>query len=218
MSTPEVYIKIGVFDSGRGGRLMVKAIQVALPQAKIIFKSDPAYFPYGNKSPQIIFDRLIHFTKLFVAADCRLIVIACNSATTNAISRLRRRFPNLNFVGIEPPIKPIVQMTRTGRVAIMGTVATISTVRPDGSLYAVACPGLAEVIETNPRPRPETAKLLRQFLDQPIAAGVDVVGLACTHYPYLLSQMRSLYPKVQFYDPAAAVVARVVKLAHDSVG
>lgn len=227
MSTPEVYIKIGVFDSGRGGRLMAKAMQAALPQVKIIFKSDPAYFPYGNKSASVILDRLIYFTRRFQKLNCHLIVIACNSATTSAISQLRRRFPDLNFVGIEPPIKPIVKLTRTGQVAVIGTTATIASARRRHlaakfargvKIEAIACPGLAEAIESNPRPRPETKRLLRQFLDQPLAAGVDVIGLACTHYPYLLSQMQSLYPRVTFYDPAAAVVARVVKLAHDSVG
>ncbi|OGY17520.1 MAG: hypothetical protein A2784_05160 [Candidatus Chisholmbacteria bacterium RIFCSPHIGHO2_01_FULL_48_12] len=208
---------IGVFDSGKGGRLIADKISHALPQAKIIFKSDPEYFPYGNKSPRIILDRLVHFTQAFIAENCSLIVIACNSATTNAIKQLRTKFPRLSLVGIEPPIKPITQLTKTGKIAIMGTSATIATVRKDASLHAIACPGLAEAIEANHHPRPATAALLHQFLDQPIAAGVDVVGLACTHYPYLLDQMRSLYPQVQFYDPTPAVVARVVKLAHDSV-
>ena len=210
-------MKIGVFDSGIGGKLIAQKIRCALPQAKIIFKSDPDYFPYGNKTAAIILRRLIHFSRVFTKLGCSLVVIACNTATTNAISELRHQYPYLTFVGIEPPIKPITQLTKTGKIAIIGTSTTIATVRKDALLYAIACPGLAEAIETNPQPRLETAQLLHQFLDQPIADGVDVVGVACTHYPYLLSQMRQLYPQVLFYDPADAVVTQVLKLAHDSL-
>ena len=220
-------MNIGVFDSGRGGKLIADKIKLALPQVNIIFKSDPKYFPYGNKSTVVIFDRLVHFTKTFIRASCSIIVIACNSATTNAINQLRNRFPHLIFVGIEPPVKAIIPLTRTGRAAIIGTQATISShrhqelVNQHGRnivIYNIACPGLAEAIETNPNPRSETRTLLRRFLDQPLAAGVDVVGLACTHYPYLLDQIQALYPRAVFYDPADAVVRQVVKLTHEAMG
>lgn len=217
---------IGVFDSGKGGQFIVEKIRATLPQARIIFKSDPDLFPYGNKSSKVIINRLLHFTKLFDQQNCSIIVIACNTATTNAINHLRRNFPQLKFVGVEPPIKPIAQLTKTGKIAIIGTSATIASARKQYleasfanqvKLYSIACPGLAELIETDPIPRAETEALLIKFLNRPIAAGVDVVGLACTHYSYLLTQMRSLYEGVTFYDPADAVVRRVVKLAHDFV-
>ncbi len=209
---------IGVFDSGIGGKLIAQKIRQALPQPKVVFKSDPQFFPYGPKSPKVILDRVAYFAKQFQLEGCKLMVIACNSATTNVISLLRRQFPKIIFIGVEPPIKPAAKLTKTGKVAIMGTPATIKSQRhlqlknlhgKGLTIYEIACEGLAEIIETDPTPRPATAKLLHRFLDQPVAEGVDAVGLACTHYPYLIAQMRQLYPQVTFYDPSDAVVKQV---------
>lgn len=214
-------VTIGVFDSGIGGKLIAEQIKHALSGAKVIFQSDPEYFPYGNKPPDVISGRLRHFTRLFHTLKCQIVVIACNSATTNSIALLRDEFPDIQFVGVEPPVKPAVALTKSGKVAILGTPATISSRRWSTlqekfsdriEVLSIACPGLAEVIEECQQPGAETAELLRRFLDEPISRGVDVVGLACTHYAYLLSQMRRLFPGVMFYDPADAVVRRVKSL------
>lgn len=211
-------MKIGVFDSGRGGKLISQKIKQKIPQSKVTVLVDSKYFPYGNKTPQVIFARLVHFTKKFQALGCQLIVIACNTATTNAIKKLRQQFPQIIFVGVEPPIKPIAKLTKTKQIAILGTPATIKSLRritlqqqfaQGVKVYNIVCPGLAELIETNPNPRTKTAQLLNHYLNQPINEGVDVVGLACTHYPYLIKQMQALYPQVIFYDPADAVVRHI---------
>ena len=225
---------IGVFDSGVGGKLIVGKISTALPGAKVIFKSDSKYFPYGDKSDEFIFRRATFLTRELLKQNCKLIVIACNSVTTNSINRLRKKFPQITFVGIEPPIKPIAKLSRTGKVAIMVTETTAKSSRvqklknrfaPNIKVYKIACPGLAEVIEEIVNQRSplryylvsksekDITDMLKKFLDQPVAEGTDIIGLACTHYPYILSQMQSLYPKVSFYDPADAVVAQVKRLA-----
>lgn len=212
-------MKIGVFDSGIGGKLIAQKIAQALPQVTISFHSDPQYFPYGSKSAEFIYNRLVHFTQLFISEGCEIIVIACNSATTNAIHDLRLKFPQVSFVGIEPPLKSVSAMSTTGKVAIMATKATLESARHQQlqqnlehqvEIYNLVCEGLAEAIEHDPKPTPKTAELLHQYLDEPINRGVDAVGIACTHYPYVLSQMQALYPQVTFYDPADAVVAVVV--------
>ena len=235
-------MNIGVFDSGAGGKLVAEKIQEALPSANVILKADPEYFPYGNKSPEIILKRIALFTREFQKLGCAIVVIACNTATTNSISDLRKEFPDIQFVGVEPPVKPIVEMTKTGRVAVIGTEATIRSERlarlikqfsKNVKIDAIACPGLAEFIETFVQPQQQSLRaterslaisddsekqLLKEFLDKPISEGVDVVGIACTHYPYLLSEMKELYPNVTFYDPADAVVRRVIMKANDSMG
>lgn len=221
--------KIGVFDSGIGGQLIAEKIRRALPQATVIFKSDSEFFPYGDKPQSFILRRSIAMTKKLVAKGCQLIIIACNAATTNTINALRQKFPSLTFVGVEPPVKPTVTLSRTKKIAIMATPATITSHRfreivrkyaNKVTPYSIACHGLAEQIETRVKSHRSLTleKTIRKFLDQPVKAGVDVVGLGCTHYPYLLPQLKKLYPQVTFYDPADAVVAQVKKLALSDVG
>lgn len=238
-------VPIGVFDSGVGAYLVAEGIRKKIPGARIIVKTDPEYFPYGDKSSDIIQRRLVHFAKEFQKEGCQIVVIACNSATTNGIRELRLQFPDMQFVGIEPPVKPIVSLTKTGNVVVIGTEATMKSdqfkrlIQKYGGgvqVSAIACPGLAELIEGVIRRSHSGAnevsdgisrdpisasrriqddmkqKLelkIRDFLDRPIADGVDVVGIACTHYPYVLPFMKKLYPTVTFYDPTDAVVRRV---------
>lgn len=222
---PKFAIKVGVFDSGVGGKLIAEKIQKTVPNVEVIFKSDPEYFPYGNKTPDVILNRVSHFVTEFQKLDCKVVVIACNSATTNTIGALRHRFPDIKFVGVEPPIKPIVKMTKSGKVAIMGTEATIKSQRleslveqhsGDIEVLLVACPGLAEYIEhrqgSDLPKRSYPSAILKNFLDKPVSEGVDAVGMACTHYSYLLSQMRQLYPDVKFYDPTEAVIKQVKQI------
>lgn len=226
-------MKIGVFDSGVGGKLIADRIDRELPRTNVLFIADKDYFPYGNKSQDFIYRRAVVLTKKLAKRGCRLIVAACNSATTNTITKLRDRFPSLVFVGVEPPIKPVVGLSRNGKVAIMGTKATVNSVRfnelkrrfaRQTNVFAIACTGLAEAIEhTVASRRPanyrhisfkekDMTKDIKRWLDRPVAQGVDVIGIGCTHYPYLLSQMKKLYPQVTFYDPASAVVRQVKRI------
>jgi len=216
-------MKIGVFDSGIGGRLIAKKIRSKLPKTKIIFIADSKHFPYGSKSQAFIFKRSQVLTKKLAKLSATLIVVACNSATTNTIQHLRQQFPSLTFVGIEPPLKPSVTLSKTGKVAIIGTEMTLNSRRyqelikkfsKNIKLFSLPCPGLASAIEKG---RLKTAlNIAQKILDKPIADGVDTVGFACTHYPYLLKKMQTNYPNVTFYDPADAVADRV-KYLYDSM-
>ncbi|MBI5356134.1 aspartate/glutamate racemase family protein [Candidatus Collierbacteria bacterium] len=222
-------INIGVFDSGVGGRLIADKLK-ELKNVKIVYLSDPEYFPYGDKTGEIIQSRLLYFAGQFKLKGCRIVVLACNTATTNGIAVIRQKFPGITFIGIEPPIKPISNLTKSKKIAIMGTPATIASQRMAKlqslfvqgiKLYNISCPGLAEYIEERVKENikcyitfyndKKAESLIKRFLDKPIADGVDVVGIACTHYPYLLPIMQNLYPKVKFYDPANAVAAQVKK-------
>lgn len=223
-------INIGVFDSGVGGKLIADKLS-RLKNTRIIYLSDPEYFPYGNKTSTVIRSRLLHFAGQFKLKGCRIVVIACNSATTNGIAFLRLKFPDITFIGIEPPVKPISVLTKSKKAAIMGTPATIASDRlgklEDSfaggiKLYNISCPGLAEFVESRIAKdikcyitfyKDQQAKnLIKKFLDKPVAEGVDVVGIACTHYPYFLPLMRQLYPQVKFYDPADAVILQVQRM------
>lgn len=222
-------LQIGVFDSGIGGRLVAERISRKISEAEIILKSDPEYFPYGNKPPDVILKRLVYFIKELAELKCETIVVACNTATTNTIGKLRKMFPEQIFVGMEPPIKPIIELTKTGKAAVMATEATIASRRFEElkgkfsngkKVIGIACPGLAEEIEklwrhrylSPPLENSVLINLVKIFLDKPVAEGVDAVGLGCTHYPYILPILKKLYPGVIFYDPAEAVAVRVAEL------
>lgn len=222
-------INVGVFDSGVGGKLIAEKLD-RLNKIRTVYLSDPEYFPYGNKTKKVIRSRLLHFAGLFKSKKCRIVVIACNSATTNGIAFLRQQFPEVAFIGIEPPVKPVSVMTKSGKAAIMGTPATIESDRLKKlkdlfasriKLYNISCPGLGEYIEeqvirnikccTTFYSDRTAMNLVKKFLDKPVAEGVDTVGIACTHYPYLMPLMKKMYPKVKFYDPADAVVSQIEK-------
>lgn len=215
-------VRIGVFDSGIGGRLIADKINKKIPEAEVIFKSDSKYFPYGDKSSGVILKRLVFFTKEFNKLNCGIIVIACNTATTNTIDELRKIFLKQIFVGIEPPVKPIIKLTKTGKVILIATESTIASERfknlkrefSNGKkVIGVACPGLAEEIENSSNFETDAlACLIKKYLDEPLAEGADVVGLGCTHYPHVLPLMKKLYPRVIFYDPAEAVADQVARL------
>lgn len=224
-------IKVGVFDSGVGGRFIADKLK-ALENVEIVYLSDPEYFPYGDKTETIIQKRLLYFTKQFELKGCRILVIACNSATTNGITVLREKFPLMSFIGVEPPVRPVAKLTRSGLAAVLGTKVTISSRRLNklvndyagfAKIIRLACFGLAESIElfqsfTSLKKMKEakkyenkSMKIATDKIDSLVTQGVDAVGIACTHYSYILPQLRLLYPKIKFYDPADSVVAQVEK-------
>lgn len=214
--------KIGVFDSGIGGKYIADKIIERLPFSTVVFRADSQYFPYGNKPASFILRRAISLTKELIAKKCQLIVIACNSATTSTIETLRKKFSPVEFVGIEPPVKPIVAMTRTGKVAVIGTAATIRSARfkelvknysAGVEVLGIVCLDLAEIIQKQAG-EDEIESLLHKFLDRPVTRErIDVVGIACTHYSTISPLILRMYPQVAVYDPSDAVVNRVVALS-----
>lgn len=216
---------IGVFDSGVGGLLIAEKIQKAIPEAVVEFLCDTECFPYGNKSKQFITNRVAYFLNKFVQKECSIVVLACNSATTSSIISMRQKFPLLKIIGIEPPIKPTALLSKKKKVAILGTEATVRSNRfaelirlygKDCAIYGVSCPNLARAIEIWVSTKRASNKqlaidLLFQYMNIALSHNVDVVGLACTHYPYLIEDMKRQYPNMIFYDPTDAVVRQVAR-------
>jgi glutamate racemase len=181
--------KIGVFDSGVGALSVIKSIQKELPDLEIIYKDDKTHLPYGSKTVEQIHSFVRPIFQEFVDEDCRIIVVACNTVTTNLISDLRREF-DIPMVGMEPAVKPAAEQTRTGVIAVCATPRTLASERyewlktefaKDITVLEPDCSDWAVMIENNTLDREEVAKLINECIE----SGADQIVLGCTHYHWI---------------------------------
>lgn len=205
---------IGIFDSGVGGTSIWKEIHELLPNESTIYLADSKNAPYGEKSSKEILDLSIKNTELLLKKECKIIVVACNTATTNAITYLRKNF-DIPFVGIEPAIKPAALNTRSGVVGVLATKGTLTSelFSKTTDLYAGGITiieqrgeGLVPLIEAGKIETPEMKNLLKKYLEPFIAAKADYLVLGCTHYPYLIPEIKKILPDtIQIIDSGEAV-------------
>jgi len=205
---------IGIFDSGVGGTSILKEVQKLLPQEHIIYLADSKHAPYGNKSQAQILQLSIKNTELLISKGCKIIVVACNTATTNAIYYLRENF-KVPFIGIEPAIKPAALQSLSKKVGILATKGTLSSslFHNTAELHASGIKmieqegtGLVPLIEAGMANSQETKKLLQSYLKPMLAEGIDYLVLGCTHYPYLIPVLKELLPEnVKIIDSGEAV-------------
>lgn len=205
---------IGIFDSGIGGTSIWKEITALLPNENTIYLSDSKNAPYGEKSKQEIIDLSIKNTKFLLEQNCKLIVVACNTATTNAIQFLREKY-NVPFIGIEPAIKPASLQTKTNKIGILATKGTLnselfektsSTINKQIIIKETIGTGLVELIEDGKINSKEMKSLLSLYLNPLLNEGIDCLVLGCTHYPYLITQIREIVGnKMEIIDSGQAV-------------
>jgi glutamate racemase len=188
--------KIGVFDSGIGGLSVKKAVERALPEAEVLFRSDREHMPYGDKSPQEVLGYAVPILEDLVREGCEVIVIACNTVTTTLITELREQI-TVPLVGIEPMVKPAAEQTKTGIIAVCATPATLASKRYAWlkGTYAQGvkviepdCSRWAYMIEHN---EVNQAALAKQ-IDEVCAAGADVIVLGCTHYHWIQELIQAM--------------------------
>ena len=205
---------IGVFDSGVGGTSIWKEVHALLPNENTLYLADSANAPYGPKGKDAIINLSIKNTEYLLNKGCKLIVIACNTATTNAIDYLREHY-KIPFIGIEPAIKPAALQTKTNAVGILATQGTLSSTlfSKTSSLFTNNIKvieqhgdGIVELIESGKLFSDEMTSLLRLYLKPMIDANIDYLVLGCTHYPYLMPLLINLLPKnVKIIDSGEAV-------------
>lgn len=205
---------IGFFDSGVGGTSIWKEVITLLPQEHTIYLSDSKNAPYGEKSTEEIIALSIKNTEYLLKKKCKLIVVACNTATTNAISILRNNY-DIPFIGIEPAIKPAALTTKTNTIGILATKGTLNsalfektsnTIRKDIQIKVTIGKGLVELIEGGKLNSKEMDVLLASYLKPIITNNIDSLVLGCTHYPYLIPQIRKIVgSKVKIIDSGEAV-------------
>jgi glutamate racemase len=212
---------IGVFDSGVGGLTVLRALHAQLPGVPLIYVADSAHAPYGDRSEAYIVQRARSISQFLLEQGAKLIVVACNTATAAAIATLRAEF-DLPFVGIEPGIKPALAQSRSGRVGVLATPATLRSAKFRALLQAHAahaapvlqpCPGLADAVERGDLQSPELHAMIRRYCAPLRAAGCDTVVLGCTHYPLIAAAIQAeLGTQVRLLDTAEPVARQAARL------
>ena len=212
---------IGIFDSGVGGTSIWRAIQAQMPMEHTLYLADSRNAPYGKKSKAEITALSVKNTEFLIAQGAKIIVVACNTATTNAIDHLRASY-DLPFIGIEPAIKPAALQTQTKSIGILATQGTLSsalfaktseTFAKDIQVIEVIGSGLVELIESDQIQSPEMLELLNKYLAPMKAAKVDHLVLGCSHYPYLIPLISSLLGNgVNIIDSGLAVARQTQRI------
>lgn len=205
---------IGVFDSGVGGSSIWKEIHSLMPWEDTIYLADSKNAPYGQKSGEEIIALSIKNTEQLIGFGAKIIVVACNTATTNAIQILRETF-DLPIIGIEPAIKPAALRTKTGQIGILATKGTLrsSLFSKTSELFTqnikvteIVGEGLVSLIENGKINSEEVTELLRGYLKPMIDVNIDYLVLGCSHYPYLIPQIKNILPKgITIIDSGEAV-------------
>jgi glutamate racemase len=213
---------LGVFDSGVGGLSVLKAIRQQLPDEAVIYLADQAHVPYGPRPMEQVRQLSEEITRFLLSQGCKLIVVACNTASASALHSLRQTFAQVPFVGMEPAVKPAAETSRSGVVGVLATPATFQ-----GALYASVierfargvtvlqhtCPGLVAQIEAGELASAKTRAILEDALLPMLDQDIDTVVLGCTHYPFVIPLIEEISgPGVRVIDPAPAVARQVERL------
>ena len=217
-------VTIGLFDSGVGGLSVWRAVARELLQCNLVYFADQKYCPYGPRPQDEIRALSKRIVEFLITQNCRVIVIACNTASAAALYYLRAQFPHIAFVGMEPAVKPAARATRSGKIAVLATPGTF-----DGELFARTRDEHArdiEMLTVYPRDwvarvergeidTPETFASVQNVIEPLLAQGVDEIVLGCTHYPFLKPLIEQIARgRASVIDPSDAVAqqtARVVQ-------
>jgi glutamate racemase len=213
---------IGMFDSGVGGLSILKAVHARLPRASIVYLGDVAYSPYGERPVADVAARCETIVAHLVERGSRLIVVACNTATVMVIDQLRDRWPALQFVGVEPGVKPAAAHSRKRRIAVMATPVTAGSDRlrklirdhaGHTHVHLQPCPGLATAIETSALGSETLSGILTTVCKSIQAADVDQLVLGCTHYAFVREQIRVLLgDSITIVDTSTAIADQTASL------
>jgi len=214
---------IGLFDSGIGGTSIWAEIHELLPNEDTIYLADSKNAPYGQKSKEEIIDLSIKNTEFLLNQNCKIIVVACNTATTNAIKELRTKY-DIPFIGIEPAIKPAALHSKTQTIGILATQGTLNSELfhqtaqqfHNTKIIEQIGHGLVPLIENGAINSPEMKQLLNDYLQPMIDANIDYLVLGCSHYPYLIPQIKKILPKkIKIIDSGEAVARQTKNILQE---
>ncbi len=221
---------IGIFDSGSGGLSVFKEIARLLPDERYVYFADNANCPYGDKSVEFIRERSKAITELLVSKGAEIIVVACNTATAAAISTLRNEYSTLpvpsgrpggiEFIGMEPAVKPAALSSVTGVIGVLATAGTLSGSKylstkgrfeDDVKIVEHVGKGFVELVEKGILEGPEAESTVEKSLRPLLDANADRIVLGCTHYPFLRKVIeKTAGPDVEVIDPAPAVARHLI--------
>ncbi|MEG0499811.1 MAG: glutamate racemase, partial [Rikenellaceae bacterium] len=192
---------IAIFDSGVGGITIMREIRTLLPHENLIYYADAGNCPYGGRPAEEIVALSKRVVDFLLTMEVKIIVVACNTATTNAITQLRIDYPQLRFVGTEPAVKPAVKNSHSGVVGVLATRSTISSRQisalsqkyGDGKVVLEqAGDGLVELVERGEENSPEAVALLAKYINPMLEKGIDYLALGCTHYPFMIDSIEKV--------------------------
>lgn len=216
---------VGFFDSGVGGLTIWHEFITLMPNESTLYLADSKHAPYGEKSKEFIVERSIANTEFLLNKGAKTIVVACNTATTNAIQLLRDTF-DVPFIGIEPAFKPAALQSKRKKVGVLATRGTLNSTLfnetyerfgKDVETLIQVGKGLVELIENNQVQSPEMHSLLKSYIEPMLEFGVDYIVLGCTHYPMLRPLLeRMVHPEVEIIDSGAAVATQTRKILIDN--
>lgn len=211
---------IGIFDSGVGGLTVWKTLLGEFRQESFIYFADSKNCPYGNKTEEEIIKLSVAIVDFLISKDCKLIVVACNTATSAAVEYLRANY-SIPIIGIEPAIKPASFLTVTGNVGVLATKGTVNgshfkntseKLANDTNLITQIGYGLVDQVENNLIETEETIDLLKKYIQPMLDAKVDYIVLGCTHYPLLTKQINTITGgKVGLLEPSEAIAKQTQK-------
>lgn len=217
---------IGLFDSGIGGTSIWREIHELLPSEETIYLADSKNAPYGQKTKEEIIHLSFKNTEFLLNLNAKIIVVACNTATTNAIKELRAKY-DVPFIGIEPAIKPAALNSQKKVIGILATQGTLNSSLfhetakkfQDIKIIEQIGHGLVPLIENGAISSIEMNKLLRDYLEPMIVANIDYLVLGCSHYPYLIPQIKKIIPPhIKIIDSGEAVARQTKKILEETVG
>lgn len=219
---------VGVFDSGVGGLSVLRHIQAQLPQENLLYFADTGFAPYGDRSVAFIEERSLLIAEFLLQRGAKALVVACNTATTAAIKRIRADYPLLPIVGVEPGLKPAVALTRSGTIGVLATARTVAgekfqllqaqlAASSNATVLPQACVGLVECIESGDLDGPDTAALLERYILPLLDQGADTLVMGCTHYPFVMPAIAALVARagkapVALVDTGEAVARQLGRL------
>ncbi len=206
---------IGLFDSGIGGLTVLKSVRERLPHENFIYLGDTARLPYGSKSPETIMRYLNQNINFLVDRGVKSVVVACNSASSVLVGRTDLKFAVPVYNVIEPGAQVAVDASRTKRIGVLGTRATIAggayvqaikKISPDAEVISQACPLLVPLVEEGWDTDPITNLIVHRYVQPLVAKQVDTLILGCTHYPFLREAIRKVAgPNIELVDSAQAI-------------
>jgi glutamate racemase len=210
-------VKIGVFDSGVGGKSVANAIQKALPDLEIVLREDKEHLPYGTRQPSELMSFIGPIFEEMIEQGCQVIVVACNTVSTTLIDELRARY-QVPLIAVEPMVKPAAQLTKSGVVAVCATPNTLASKRYNWLKKEYAskvkvlepdCADWALMIENDVVDRDKIASRINFVLD----AGADVIVLACTHYHWIEVEISQLAAgRAKILQPEEAIIEQLKRV------
>ena len=217
---------IGIFDSGLGGISVWQALHDALPNESLIYLGDGARCPYGSRSRDEIRKFTFEAVERLLAEGCKMIVVACNTATAVAIKELRESYPSVPFVGLEPAVKPAALTTKSGVIGVLATKRSLEgdhfrraeeRYGAEVKILKAVGEGFVEAVEHNEEHTSATEELVRRAVKPLVDGGADKIVLGCTHYPFLRSVIeRVAGDGVEVVDSSEAVARRVATLLDEN--